>query len=134
MTNVDLTFKNSPTILIVDDEELMRDVTSIMLEEHGAKVMVAVDGQEAIDIVSERGDEIDMVFMDFSMPRKNGYEAYLEIKAIKPHIGVLMVSGLKVTPEIKKLEESGEVCFLSKPFHEEDLISAFKTIQKKCGV
>jgi DNA-binding response OmpR family regulator len=61
--------------------------------------------------------------MDFSMPEMNGYEAYLEIRKLSDSVEFVMVSGLQVTPEVGELCDSGEVAFLSKPFHEEELIA-----------
>ncbi|MBX7144151.1 MAG: response regulator [Oligoflexia bacterium] len=128
---VKLKLEGSPTILIVDDEELMREVSSIMVEENGGKVITAVDGLDAVETFAENKDQIACVFMDFSMPRMNGHEALVEIRKIDPAAKILFVSGLKMTPEVEKLHRDGKVDFLSKPFHEIELIKALKrTIEK----
>ena len=114
------------TILLVDDEELIREVTSIMIEDQGGEVLTAVDGLDGVEVFAENRDKIDIVFLDFSMPRMNGYEAYLEISKIKPEVGFIMSSGLQITPEVELLRKQGAVSFISKPFHEDDLM---KTIQ-----
>ncbi|RMG42113.1 MAG: response regulator, partial [Candidatus Dadabacteria bacterium] len=117
----ELKLEGNPTILVVDDEELMREVTTIMIEENGGESIVAIDGLDAVEKFAENVDEIDCVLMDFSMPQMNGYEAYLEIKKIKPDVGVVMVSGLKMIPEVVELKNKGEIEFISKPFHEVEL-------------
>jgi CheY-like chemotaxis protein len=119
-----------PTILIVDDEELLRDVTTIMIEENGGKVLVAVDGQHGVEVFAENKDKVDVVFMDFSMPRMNGYEAFLKVREIRPDIGVIMVSGLIVTPEVDELRKHKEIEFLSKPFHEVELMRLINQLLK----
>lgn len=130
---VSMKLERSPTILVVDDEELMREVVSIMIEENGGKVVTAVDGIDALEVFAENKGSISAIFMDVSMPRMNGYEAYLEIRKLDAEIPVLIVSGLNMTPEVEKLYKGGEVEFLSKPFHEVELIKALKKIQTKAS-
>lgn len=120
---------NNPGVLIVDDEELMLEVTSIMIEDHGGKVFTAVDGQDGVEVFQKNQDNISLVVMDFSMPRMDGYQAAVEMKKINPKIGILMISGLQITPEVQEMVDNGEVLFLSKPFHEGDLISALTDLQ-----
>ncbi len=112
-----------PRILVVDDEDLMREVVSIMIEENGGSVIEAVNGRDAVEKFKDQGDEVDCVFLDFSMPEMNGYEAYCAIRAINSQVPVIMVSGLGVTPEVANLQNSGEIKFMSKPFHESELIA-----------
>ncbi|MBN8549535.1 MAG: response regulator [Deltaproteobacteria bacterium] len=128
---VAMKLEGTPTVLIVDDEELMREVTSIMIEENGGKVLTAVDGLDAVEVFAEHKGKIDLIFMDVSMPRMNGYEAFLEIEKIDPNVLVLIVSGLKMTPEVEALQRAGKVDFLSKPFHEIELIKALQKLQAK---
>ncbi|RMD86341.1 MAG: response regulator [Candidatus Dadabacteria bacterium] len=117
-----------PTVLVVDDEELMRDVLQIVVEENGGKVILAADGEEAVEIFSKRHGEIDCVFLDFSMPRMNGYDVYLKFQEINPSVGIIFSSGLKVPPEVEKLVSEGKVLFLKKPFPENDLIKAVSKV------
>lgn len=118
-------------VLIVDDEQLLRDITTIMIEENGGKVLLAEDGQQGVEVFAANKDDIDVVFMDFSMPRMNGYEALLKMREIRPDIGIIMVSGLTVTPEVDELRKRKEIEFLSKPFRELDLIRLINVLCKK---
>jgi len=113
---------NNPTVLVVDDEELMRQVVAIMVEENGGSVIEAVNGKDAIEKFSNLKDKIDCIFMDFSMPELNGFETYCEIKKLKADIPVIMMSGLAIIPEVQDLIQAGKIGFLSKPFHENELI------------
>ena len=131
--NTSVGFSGNPTVLVVDDEELMREVVSIMIEENGGKVLAASDGQEAVEVFEKHVDEIDYVCMDFSMPRMNGYEAFVEMRRLKPDIGVVIVSGLSVTPEVDELRQSKAVEFLSKPFHESELMKVMLVLEERRG-
>lgn len=102
----------------------MREVTALMIEENGGRVILAVDGREAVEVFTKHQHEIDAVFLDFSMPRMNGYSVYLEIRSISKDVGIVMVSGLSATPEIDRLARMGDLVFLAKPFHESELIEA----------
>ena len=119
-----MALKGNPTILVVDDEELIREVASMMIEEEGGAVLLAKNGKEAVDVYREHQSKIKCVFMDFSMPEMNGYEAYLEIMQINPKVGIVMASGLKIISEVEKLKNGGKIQFLSKPFQQSDVIRA----------
>lgn len=119
------------TVLIVDDEELIREVTAIMVEENGGTALTATDGIDGIEVFAENQDKIDVIFLDFSMPRLNGYETYLQIKELKPSAKFIMSSGLTITPEVERLKNEGIVLFLNKPFHETEFMRAIKTLIKK---
>lgn len=125
---VTMKLEGNPTFLVVDDEELMREVATIMIEENGGKVLTAVDGIDAVEVFAENQGKLAGIFMDISMPRMNGYEALLEIRKLNPSIPVLVVSGLEMTPEIKAMAKEGRIDFLSKPFHEVELIKALKKL------
>lgn len=116
--------QNSPTVLVVDDEELMREVVTIMIEENGGQAITASDGQEAVEVVQARGSEIDIVVMDFSMPRLNGFEAFVKMRELKPTLPVILASGLVMTKEVMELKAKGEIDFLGKPFPELELVKA----------
>lgn len=128
MAEQDIKLVGSPTVLIVDDEELMREVTSIMIEDHGGKVFTANDGSEAVEVFSKNQAEIDCVCMDFSMPNMNGYEAYTEIVKIKPDAKIIMISGLAITSEVEELRQQKKITFLPKPFNELTLIKLINSL------
>jgi two-component system, cell cycle sensor histidine kinase and response regulator CckA len=81
------------TILIIDDEPIVRETWSDALSERGFRVIVAEDGAEGIDIFRKEKDSIDLVILDFIMPVMGGGEAFLKLKEIKPDVKVLVSSG-----------------------------------------
>jgi two-component system, cell cycle sensor histidine kinase and response regulator CckA len=111
-----------PTVLIADDEELIREVTCIMIQDNGGSALIAGDGIECLKVFQEHLSQIDVVVMDYSMPRKNGYQAYQELLKLKPSIKVLFMSGLKGGHELQALQSNQMVKFLGKPFHEAEFI------------
>ncbi len=111
----------SETILVVDDEEIVRDLTLEVLSAHGYNVLLAQDGLEAIHVYKAFGHTIDLVLLDMIMPRMGGKEAYEKLKEINPDIKVLFCSGHgsdnKVCEELKKIG----VPYSRKPFKIYDL-------------
>ena len=81
------------TILVVDDEDLVRELCVEWLELLGYDTIAAVDGVEGVRIFRERLNEIDMVLLDFVMPKMNGAEAFKELTRIKPDVKVILGSG-----------------------------------------
>lgn len=94
----------------------------LIIEECGGCTFQAYDGAHGVEVYKENSEAIDLVFVDFSMPRMNGYQCYLELKALRPDLPVIMCSGLTVTPKVDALRRSGAIQFLSKPFPASELI------------
>lgn len=111
------------TVLVADDEDMMREVMRIMIADSGGNALTAVDGLDALKIFSQNVEKIDVAVLDYSMPRMDGYAAFLEMRKIKPSLGVCFVSGLKQTPEVAQLANQREIGFLPKPFKENDFIA-----------
>ena len=109
------------TILVVDDQELIRDLLEGWLEAQGYEVLLASNGPEALEIFAERGQELDLVFLDMTMPKMSGVEVLKEIRTANTTLPVLMSSGYlkqEAVSELDRLEYSG---FLQKPFHLDEL-------------
>ena len=81
------------TILLAEDDQIIRDLEVNVLQEFGYKVLIARDGQEAVDMFQVQPDGIDLVLLDMIMPNKNGSQACREIRALRPDIKVLFISG-----------------------------------------
>ena len=126
----DALLEGAPGVLVVDDEPLMLEVVSLMLEGRGCRVFTAGDGLESIEVFKANRDLIDLVFMDFSLPGMNGHLAALEIRKIKPGVGIVIVSGLEVVPEVEELYRKREIEFLRKPFRETELMETLSSLQK----
>ncbi|MCX6121581.1 MAG: response regulator [Ignavibacteriales bacterium] len=109
--------KSHDTVLIVEDEENLRDLLKMMLEDNGMKVLEAVDGVEAVEIFTAHKDEIGVVLSDIGLPRLGGWDAFLKMKKINPKLKGILASGffnLDVRTEIIK---SGAMDFIQKPYN-----------------
>jgi CheY-like chemotaxis protein len=120
----------APTVLIVDDEDTMREVCEIMVADAGGTSLSAADGGEAVAVFAKNADSIGCVVMDFSMPVMDGYQAAAEIRKLRPHTAIVMISGLKPTPELQTLCQDPHVEFLAKPFRREKLIGAINRVRE----
>ncbi len=81
------------TILLAEDDEAVRTLARTVLEEFGYRVIMAADGDEAVELFQKNDEDIDLVILDVIMPKKNGREAYAEILRIRPNTKVLFMSG-----------------------------------------
>ncbi|HKP64148.1 MAG TPA: ATP-binding protein [Polyangiales bacterium] len=81
------------TILVVDDEELVRRATRSMLTRSGYSVLECCDGDEALRVVAERRAAIDLVVLDRSMPGRRGEDVLVELRKLAPHVPVVLLSG-----------------------------------------
>ena len=105
------------TILVVDDEADIRLVMEdLLMDEYN--VLMASDGQEALEIIVEKQDGIDLVITDIKMPRMNGMELLKEIKASYPEIGVMMISAFREISTAVEAIRQGAYDYIPKPFPE----------------
>ncbi len=118
----------SGTILLVDDEELVRLSGKRMLERLGFHVLTANNGASALEVVRSVGDVIKLVILDLRMPVMDGIETYQTLKQMTPHIQVLMSSGYPVEGPSATLLQKEALNFLQKPFTLKDLSRMISTI------
>jgi signal transduction histidine kinase/ActR/RegA family two-component response regulator len=119
------------TILLVDDEAIILEVTSHMLEKAGFDVITAEDGRKAMHIFKERHKDIACVILDLTMPHMNGETAYKEISAIDPGIPVIMSSGYSETDVMHRFLGSQIAGFIEKPYQMAELIDVLSKALKK---
>jgi PAS domain S-box-containing protein len=105
----------SETILLAEDDASLRKLTRDVLEKFGYTIITAENGEDAVNIFMDNKDKIQLLLFDLIMPRKNGKEAYEEIKKINPYIKTLFLSGYTANLVHKKgiLEEG--INFILKP-------------------
>ncbi len=116
------------TLLVAEDEEVVKDFLKRILERAGYKVISAVDGEDALIKFREHKDEISLVLSDVVMPRKNGKEIVEEIRKIKPRIKVVFISGYAADiVHNKGILENG-VDFITKPFFKDDLLRKLRQL------
>jgi len=120
--------RGNETILVAEDEEAVRGFMEDALRSYGYKVLLAVDGSDAIKKYNENKEHIDMIILDVVMPRRNGKEVYNHIKKINPEVRTLFMSGY--TQDIltsRGIYEEG-LEFISKPVEINNLMAKIKSI------
>lgn len=108
--------KSGKTILLVEDENLILKIEKKMLEKQGYKILVASNGEDAVKTYSEHFTNIDLVLMDFIMPRLNGKDAYLKMREINSKVRVVIMSGNINESIINELKLLGIEDYIKKPF------------------
>lgn len=114
----------SEGILLVDDEEVLREVGKSMLESLGYRVYLAEDGQQALDTYAREEDNISLVILDLLMPRMGGKETLRRLMESYPGISVLILSGFSQESTVNDLEKLGAKGFLRKPYLCQELSTA----------
>lgn len=112
----------SGTVLLVDDESMVRRVARHMLERAGLVVLEADSGPEALKILHRQGVHISLVLLDFVMPGMNGYEVFHCIRRDFPELPVVVSSGYGEVEEIIQMRELGAL-FAQKPYSSADLLA-----------
>lgn len=119
------------TILVADDDTEVRNITRTLLEEYGYEVVEAADGVEAVAMFKQHRDRIELLLLDVVMPRKNGKEAFDEIRKINPEVKALFFSGYTADVIKRKgIEEEG-LNLLAKPVAPRQLLHKVREILKK---
>jgi PAS domain S-box-containing protein len=124
--------RGSETVLVAEDDAMLRKLCRIVLEEYGYRVIDAEDGEDAVRKFLAHQDTICLVVLDMIMPKKSGREAYDEIRKIRPGIKVIFMSGYtadKLMTE-RALEEKMEL--LLKPIVPDDLLIKVREVLDSC--
>jgi two-component system, cell cycle sensor histidine kinase and response regulator CckA len=104
------------TVLVVDDEDVVRGVAARILGSYGFDVILANDGREGVARFSERRGEIVAILMDLTMPQMDGVEAFREIRSLDQQVPVLLMSGYNEQDAVMRFAGKGLAGFLQKPF------------------
>ena len=121
----------SETVLVVDDEATIIDVSVQMLKELGYKVLPAHNGKEAIEIFKQNTDKVAIVILDLIMPGMGGGEVYERLKEIDPTVKVLLSSGYSIDGQAAEILNRGCDGFIQKPFKLNELSFKLREIISK---
>jgi signal transduction histidine kinase/ActR/RegA family two-component response regulator len=120
--------KGSGTILLVDDEKLVLDVSKAILEKLGYHVLVADNGVQAIQTVRQGAQKLDLVILDMIMPGLAGGKTFESIREIGPEIPVLLSSGYSRNRQVEEIIRKGANGFIQKPFQVAELSQIVRTV------
>jgi two-component system chemotaxis response regulator CheY len=118
------------TILIVDDSESIRDVVNFTLENAGYKVLIGIDGSDALKHLS--GPEIHLVITDFHMPNMDGISLIKEIRAREQHqyVPILLLTTESQTAKKEEAKAAGATGWIVKPFVQDKLLTVVQKLIK----
>ena len=116
------------TLMIVDDEEVVLEVSRSMAEFLGYKVYAFHDAREALAFYRDKGEEINLVILDMIMPVMSGEEAFRQIRRIDPGVKVLLASGYSLNGKAREILEDGCDGFIQKPFDLEKMALTIRRI------
>jgi PAS domain S-box-containing protein len=103
-------------ILVVDDEELVRNMARFSLQRYGYTVETAADGQSAVKLFSARPHEFDAVLLDLTMPVMNGEEAMRAVREIRANVPIILSSGFSEIEAVKRFANDRIAGFVQKPY------------------
>ncbi len=116
------------TILIVEDEEMLRMVLQATLEHKGYRVLTATDGEEAIQMFSEHRQDIALVISDVGLPKMTGDNVFLTIRKIDPSAKAILASGF-LEPDVKsELLKAGLQDFIQKPYRQHEILTKIRAV------
>lgn len=113
--------KGNARILLVDDEQLVRELGADSLRNLGYKVTLCGDGEEAVEYYKKSWKEIDLVILDMIMPKMGGRETFLAMRDINPEIKAVLCSGFSSENESQEILDEGLLGFIAKPFTQSEL-------------
>ena len=106
----------SGSILVVDDEETVRDLCMEYVERLGYRAIGASDGETALRLFEAHRDEIECVLLDLTMPQLNGVSTFRELKRLRPDVKVILCSGYDEQDATRRFTQKGLAGFLQKPY------------------
>ena len=127
------------SILVADDEEIMREILYSLLTREGCHVRMTNDGETAVQVVRE--EPFDAVLLDIMMPRMSGFEVCQKVKSNPQtrHVAVVMVTALNEVVDYERAVECGTNDFITKPVNKVELLTrvrsqlAFALMRRKLG-
>ena len=118
--------KDNLNVLLVEDEDAVRELLSETLSEYGYSVDVAADGWEGLARLEHRS--FDVILLDLRMPRKEGLEVLKTVRDRFPHMPVIVISGVTEDGMFRSAKEAGAIVCIKKPFRVDEVLAAIRTV------
>ncbi len=121
------------TILVVEDEQELRELYKVTFERYGYSVLGARDGEEGFAVYLRNRDRIDIVLSDIGLPKMSGEELYRRLKAVNPHTPVVLASGF-IEPRMKaRMLAEGVRDVVEKPYSPTDILATIRRVLDRMG-
>ncbi|MEN3941913.1 PAS domain S-box protein [Prosthecobacter sp. SYSU 5D2] len=122
----DLPYGSGQTVLVVDDEETIREITQQTLQTFGYKALLAADGAEAVTLYAQHRNSIAIVLTDMMMPVMDGPATIKVLRNMNPELKIIAASGISTNDAVAKATSLGVRHFVSKPYTAESLLLVLK--------
>jgi len=116
------------TVLVVDDEAVMRSMVERLLKRTGLRVLLAADGLEAVELFKEHAPEITFVLLDLTMPKLDGVKTLVELRRHQPDVKAVLTSGYNESSITQRCMQEGFIAFIPKPYQAGSLIELARRI------
>ena len=128
-TDIKVQNENGPRelILLVEDEDEIAELASLMLTDEGYKVILAHDGFEALRIYQQISKQVGLVILDFFLPVMDGDAVFDELRALNPNVAVVLSSGFKEQSKLGNMLSQGLRGFIPKPYTRERLLEQVRS-------
>ena len=121
----------SGTILVVDDEEIVRKIARNVLESFGYRVLLAENGRDGVDLFERMAEQITLVLLDMTMPVMSGAETLPHLQRVQPKVKVILTSGYGEMDATRRFSGTGLSGFLQKPFTAAQLAEKIKLVLQR---
>lgn len=115
------------TVLVVDDEEVVRKLAENVLVRHGFQVLLAANGREALEVLEANRHSVSAILLDLTMPVMSGEDALPQLRAVHPGVRILASSGFSRTEAVRRFGETIDG-FIQKPYTTRNLLSALQAV------
>jgi CheY-like chemotaxis protein len=121
------------TILVIDDEPIVRRLAKQSLEHYGYRVLLAEEGRRGLEVFRREAGRVVCVVLDLTMPVMSGEEALLRLKALQPSVPVILSSGFSETEAMRRFAGKGVGAFIQKPYRAAELATKVKDVISAAG-
>lgn len=119
------------TVLVAEDEEAMARLLEKILTEHGHQVLIARDGEQAVELYDHHVQEVDVVLLDIGLPKMAGWDVVAKIRDQNPNVNVVVASGY-IEPAVKsKMYQLGVKSFIYKPYVPDHVVQTLQAFIHK---
>jgi two-component system, cell cycle sensor histidine kinase and response regulator CckA len=120
----------SDLILLVDDEEYIREFVERILLRAGYRVLLASNGVQALEVFKKEGDEISLIILDLMMPEMGGKQCLQELMKLDPNIHVIIASGFMDAHSFTDAEKNAIKGYIAKPYKIDQLLENIRSAIK----
>jgi CheY-like chemotaxis protein len=115
-------------ILLVDDEETVRETTAVLLRGNGYEVYTCSDGREAVEYYDKAWRQTELVILDMNMPVMNGRDAFIRMREINPEVRVILSTGFSLDASAREILDEGARAYIQKPFRIGELVERIEKV------